>query len=158
MFIVFLLPLPAYSFSSQLTFEGHWQGMVAALCLLNHFYNHWSWLTFRIPGPISNSDIHNHLSCQEPIEMTSIKSLHKCCHPWELQAVRADGTPLSGLFIYPPSLLPLAKHLGIAKPNSLCSFQRLSIICFLPFQNYDFSHLSFLQNSFKMIHVNNTYF
>lgn len=41
----------------------------------------------KILRPISNSDILNYLSCQEPIEMTSINAQHKYCHHSEFQPV-----------------------------------------------------------------------
>lgn len=128
----------------------------AALCLLHHFHNHWSWLTFRILGLISNSDILSHLSRQEPIETASIKPLHQCCHPQESQAVRADGTPFFGLLICPPSLSFLwqsAGH-GVAKPSSLYGFSQIVYHLFSSLWYHGFSHLLSSKNSFKKIHMN----
>lgn len=151
------LPIP---FSSQLTFEENLMGMRAALCLLHHFHNRWSWLTFRILGSISNSDILNHHSRQEPIETASIKSLHQCCHPQEPQAVRAGGTPFSRLLVCPPSLSFLWQSVGhgVAKPSSLYGFSQIVYHSFSSLWYHGFSHLLSLKGSFKKIHINNPYF
>lgn len=66
--------------------NGQWEENTSHL-LLQYFPKHCSWLMFRILGSISNADILNYLSCQEPIEMTSINAQHKHCHPSELQPV-----------------------------------------------------------------------
>ena len=63
-----------------------WEENTSCL-LLQYFPKHCFWLMFRILGSISNADILNYLSCQEPIEMTSINAQHKHCHPSELQPV-----------------------------------------------------------------------
>lgn len=135
-------------------------GMRAALCLLHHFRSCWSWLMFRILGSISNSDILNHHSHQEPIETASIKSLHQCCHPQESQAVRADGTPFSGLLICPPSLSFLWQSAGhdVVKPRSLYGFSQIVYHLFSSLWYHGFSHLLSSKNSSKMIHINKPYF
>lgn len=124
------------------------------------FHSHWSWLTFRILGVISNSDILNHLSCQEPIETASIKPLPQCCHPQESQAVRADGTPFSGLLLCSPSLSFLWQSAGhsVAKPSSLYGFAQIVYHLFSSLSYHRFSHLLSSNNSFKKIHMNNPYF
>lgn len=109
---------------------------------------------FRILRPISNSDILNYLSCQEPIEMTSINAQHKRCHHSEFQPVWTDGVWISGLIIYLPSpSSPLAKHLDIvtvkAKWPAFFFFHRLHIV--LSSWHHCFSHLSSLRNWFKKI-------
>lgn len=128
----FYLPIP---FFSQPAFERDWQWVKAALCLLHHFHNHWSWLTFRILGSISNSDILNHLLCQEPIETTLIKSLHQCCHPWEHRLLQQMGLHSLGYSFALQAILSSGKALGIVYLSQVACMTSniLSIICFLPF-------------------------
>lgn len=120
------------------------------------FCNYYSWLMFRILGPISNSDILNCLSCQEPIEMISINAQHKHCQLSKLQPVWTDGAWISGLIIYLPSLSSsLAKHwdTAIVKPNGLHFCSQIVHCSFL--WHHGFSHLSSLWNWFKKICMTN---
>lgn len=51
--------------------------------------------------PVSNSDILNYPSCQEPVEMTSINAQHKHCHPVSLGlSEQMELKYLDSLFIF----------------------------------------------------------
>lgn len=113
-FFFFFFSFPFFLISFHISFlrgSRQWEENTSCL-LLQYFPKHCFWLMFRILGSISNADILNYLSCQEPIEMTSINAQHKHCHPSELQPVWTDGAWVSGLIIYlPSSSSPLAKCL-----------------------------------------------